>query len=222
MMTSIDGRIDCAMTARLQGTDDYYRVLDELNFDVAISGKATAALEMASPGKFEPKNPDERAEEGFSRKTDATRFDAVVDSKGELLWDQWDADANRPLIVIASRRASKEYLAYLDSRDVSWIVVGDDRVNLVDAVKTLADRFGAKRIGVVGGPTINTSFLEAGLIDEVVLLIGPGIDGRAEMPSVFEGRVESEPLPLKLLDAKTFESGAVLIRYSISRDGANV
>lgn len=27
MMTSLDGRIDCAMTAQLPGVDDYYRAL---------------------------------------------------------------------------------------------------------------------------------------------------------------------------------------------------
>ena len=39
-----------------------------------------------------------------------------------------------------------------------------------------------KRMGIVGGPTINTAFLKAGLLDEVDILIDPGIDGRAEMP----------------------------------------
>lgn len=47
--------------------------------------------------------------------------------------------------------------------------------------------FDVKRMGIVGGPTINTAFLKAGLLDEVDIPIGPGIDGRAEMPSVFEG-----------------------------------
>lgn len=31
MMTSVGGRIDCAMTERLPGAEEYYDTLDELN-----------------------------------------------------------------------------------------------------------------------------------------------------------------------------------------------
>lgn len=31
MMTSVDGRIDCAMTSQLPGVEDYYKTLDALN-----------------------------------------------------------------------------------------------------------------------------------------------------------------------------------------------
>lgn len=31
MMTSVGGRIDCAMTERLPGVEEYYDTLDELN-----------------------------------------------------------------------------------------------------------------------------------------------------------------------------------------------
>lgn len=72
-----------------------------------------------------------------------------------------------------------------------------------------------ERLGIVGGPTINTGFLNAGLLDEVILLIGPGIDGRASMPSVFEGRQNDQPLPLRLDDVKVFDDGAVLLKYCL-------
>ena len=50
MMTSLDGRIDCAMTAQLPGVDDYYRTLEALNVPTTVSGRVTAQLEMALPG----------------------------------------------------------------------------------------------------------------------------------------------------------------------------
>ena len=31
MMISIDGRIDCAMTSKLRGVNDYYTTLDEIS-----------------------------------------------------------------------------------------------------------------------------------------------------------------------------------------------
>ena len=70
-------------------------------------------------------------------------------------------------------------------------------------------------MGIVGGPAINTAFLDAGLLDEVILLIGAGIDGRASFPTVFqrEGSEKLELVPLKLVEVESYDSGAVLIRY---------
>lgn len=39
MMTSVDGRIDCEMTAKLAGVKEYYPLLAELGLQSAISGK---------------------------------------------------------------------------------------------------------------------------------------------------------------------------------------
>lgn len=138
----------------------------------------------------------------------------IVDTRGTLLWEK-ETSAAKPHLIITSRQASEEYLEYLDRQNISWIVCGDAHTNLKRASEILAEEFGVKRMGIVGGPTINTAFLENGLIDEVDILIGPGIDGRAEMPSVFEGRKSEKPLALKLTDVKPYVDGAVLLRYML-------
>lgn len=38
IMISIDGRIDCAMTSKLPGVDDYYTSLDEITVPTTVSG----------------------------------------------------------------------------------------------------------------------------------------------------------------------------------------
>ncbi|MGN0256460.1 MAG: dihydrofolate reductase family protein [Chordicoccus sp.] len=214
MMTSIDGRIDCGMTAQLKGVDEYYQVLRELDIPTTISGRTTAELEMALPGKFEPQNPEKYGKEGFSKKTDAPGYEVIVDTKGTLLWDK-ETSTEKSHLIITSTQVTKDYLKYLDEQNISWIVSGDDHIDLAGAVKVLANQFHAGRIGIVGGPTINTAFLEAGLLDEVDILVGPGIDGRAEMPSVFEGRSDESPLQLSFVDVKSYNDGAVLLRYKI-------
>lgn len=67
MMTSVDGRIDCAMTEQLPGVEDYYQTLDELNVPTTISGRVTAELEMAE-GIFEAKCLEEYGKMGSSKK----------------------------------------------------------------------------------------------------------------------------------------------------------
>ena len=38
MMISIDGRIDCAMTSKLPGVDDYYTSMDEITVPTTVGG----------------------------------------------------------------------------------------------------------------------------------------------------------------------------------------
>ena len=86
MMTSLDGRIDCAMTAQLPGVDDYYRALGALQVPTTVSGRVTAQLEMALPGDFQAKDSTPVGKEAFSRKTDAPGYEVVADTHGKLLW----------------------------------------------------------------------------------------------------------------------------------------
>ena len=68
--------------------------------------------------------------------------------------------------------------------------------DLVKASKTLYEEFHVERMVVVGGAVINGAFLKTGLLDEVSILIGAGIDGRKGMPGVFDGFDIDHPLSL--------------------------
>ncbi len=215
MMTSVDGRIDCDMVGRLAGVEDYYPLLDELGLQSAISGKTTARLELAEPGEFKPESNISFGKETVSKKTDSSNgYTIIVDTKGTLLWKH-DSQYEKPHILITSKQVSKEYLAYLDELNISYIVIGNTEINLAGACEVLKETFGIKKLGIVGGPAINTAFLDAGLLDEVIVLIGAGIDGRALFPTVFqrEDKGQGKLTPLKLIEAKTYDSGAIFIRY---------
>lgn len=216
MMTSLDGRIDCAMTSKLNGVEDYYSTLDALEAPSTLSGRVTAELEMALPGKFEAKSAAPFGKSDFSKKADAPGYEIVVDTKGTLLWGD-DSQSEKPLLIITSEAVSKEYLDYLNGNNISWITVGSEKIDLAKAVEVLADKFGVKRLAIVGGPTVNTAFLEAGLLDEISILIGPGIDGRQEMPSVFDGlNMAHDVIQLSLNSVERFGSGAVWLRYALA------
>jgi riboflavin biosynthesis pyrimidine reductase len=85
-------------------------------------------------------------------------------------------------------------------------------------MNSLGEDFGIRTILLEGGGTINGAFLKAGLIDEVSLLIYPGIDGLAGVPSIFEYHGEQDERPaggksLRHLSTETLEGGMVWIRY---------
>ena len=215
MMTSLDGRIDCAMTEQLPGVQEYYQTLEALNVPTTVTGRVTAELEMALPGKFQASDPTPVGREAFSKKVDAPGYKAVVDTRGRLLWPD-AGEAEKPLLILTSQQVPREYLADLDSRSISWIAAGEERIDLARAAEILATEFGVERMAVVGGSAINTGFLEAGLLGEISVLIGAGIDGRGGMPAVFDGRAMDYPVtPLRLTGVKQFDSGAVWLRYKV-------
>lgn len=216
MMTSLDGRIDCAMAECLPGVEDYYETLGKLNAPSRISGRVTAELEMSSPGTFESETTTPLGKEAFRKAADADGFEIVTDTRGTLLWD--GADDERPLLIITSEQVSREYLKYLDSRNISWIACGKEKIDLARSCEILLTEFGVKRIAVVGGGHINAAFLADGLLDEVSILVGAGIDGRGGMSAVFDGLSESRAVtPLELIEVKPFESGAVWLRYKTKK-----
>lgn len=213
MMTSVDGRIDCQMTSELPGVEDYYSTLDALNVPTTVSGRVTAELEMAEPGAFCAKDLAIYGQEGFSKKADAAGYEVIADTKGKLLW-QDAAGMDKPYLIITSEQVTKEYLQYLDRQHISWIACGREKIDLVRAAEILAAEFHVERMGIVGGAAINTAFLEAGLLDEISIVVGAGIDGRGCMTSVFDGLGAEHPLiRLKLMDVKRFDSEAVWLRY---------
>lgn len=214
MMTSVDGRIDCEMVGKLEGVKEYYRAMEELDIPTTLSGRVTARLELALPGEFHTERNEPLGKENISKKVEAEGYEVIVDTKGTLLWEEDSVNA-KPHLIITSEQVSTEYLDYLDSKNISWIACGKERIDLARAVEILAEVFRVKRLGIVGGPAINSAFLEAGLLDEISILIGLGIDGRNGMPAVFDGfPMEREPVPLILKDVKTCEDGAVWLQYT--------
>jgi 2,5-diamino-6-(ribosylamino)-4(3H)-pyrimidinone 5'-phosphate reductase len=83
----------------------------------------------------------------------------------------------------------------------------------------LAEHFGVRTLLLEGGGHINGAFLEADLVDEVSLLLVPGIDGRHEIPAVFDGVSPSRraAVPLKLKSVERREMDALWIRYDVVR-----
>lgn len=213
MMTSLDGRIDCAMTEHLPGVEEYYSTLDSFNAPTRLSGRVTAELEMALPGKFSSNIVKSLGKEAFYKAVDSIGYEVVVDTHGTLIWCDQENE-KRPVLVLTSERVNKKYLDYLEEKHIPWIACGKDHIDLKRACEILASNFNVKRMALVGGGHINASFLSLGLLDEISILIGAGIDGRKGMSTVFDGLpAETSVTQLKLEDVKSFESGAVWLRY---------
>ena len=215
-MSSVDGRIDCAMTAEIDKTDAYYQALDQLNFDAVLEGRVSRQMHYALLEPFKASDPAPIGKEKFYKAHSASHYDIAIDTHGSLKWPQ-DASANN-LLVITDEDCPQEYHEYLTANGISWIACGKKGIDLRRSVEILAEDFGVKRLGIVGGGHINGAFLQSGLLDEVSVMIGGGIDGRAGMAAVFDGIKEKNysPTMLTLNDVERM-GNTVWLKYTVNK-----
>lgn len=218
MMCSIDGRIDCPMVGQLS-TDEYYVALEKLGLCSKLSGRVTAALECTAVkeecSRMEG-NPVGRTSIYVAVKSD--EYTIVVDTHGKLRWQTNEADGH-PLLCIVSEEVSEEYLGTLRKQGISWIAAGKGRIDLPKAMDALYEYFGVRCLAIVGGGHICGGLLEAGLIDEVSIMVAPGIDGRKGQTAVFDGIADTgcNPFRLKLKSMERLSKNIVWLRYTMEK-----
>ena len=201
MVASIDGRIDCSMVDKISG-EEYYTALEQLDCPSLLEGRVTMEHYNSAKEPFVPTGYEPVDQPSVSVAEESDAYMVSVDTLGHLL---------------VSERVSKEYLEMLRKQEISWIAVGKENIDLNAAMTILYEQFHVKRLALLGGGHINGGFLQAGLIDEVSLLVAPGIDGRKNGTSVFDGIVEMENLPkhLHLTGLERLGNDVIWLRYRL-------
>ena len=217
MMASVDGRIDCPMVAQISG-EEYYEALEKFGISSKLSGRVTTALECSAvSGESEHTDDEERpvGTESFYVARRSEEYTITVDTHGRLRWLSDEADGH-PLLCIVSENVTEKHLEMLRRQNISWIATGEKRIDLPRAMEILYEQFGVDRLAIVGGGHINGGFLEAGLLDEISVMVAPGIDGRKGQTSVFDGITwhGNAPFSLKLQSIERWENTDVVwLRY---------
>ncbi|WP_353165479.1 dihydrofolate reductase family protein [Empedobacter brevis] len=81
-------------------------------------------------------------------------------------------------------------------------------------------QFGIRRVRLEGGGVLNGTFLKAGLIDKLSILLYPGIDGLSGISSIFEYKGNVGDLPtngqsLELKNIEKLEAGLIWLQYDV-------
>ncbi len=218
MVTSVDGRIDCSMVEHISG-DEYHSTLARLNCPVELEGRVTMEHYSAVRGSYVAPPPGARpvGKPSVHLAVKSPRYTVAVDTQGRLRWPSAEVNG-APLICLVSEQVSQAYLDGLRAQGISWICCGQERISLYFAMEVLFRDFGVERLALLGGGLINGAFLKAELIDELSLLVAPGIDGRTGQPSLVEGMTDSPrflPTQLELISAEPLPHGVVWLRYRV-------
>ncbi|MGH8793145.1 MAG: dihydrofolate reductase family protein [Stackebrandtia sp.] len=137
---------------------------------------------------------------------------AVVDGGGRVR--QWEAlrDVGHWSDVLALHAAATP--ARPADRSVRELVVGEERVDLAAALRSLGQSHATVRVDS-GGALIG-ALLRAGLLDEVSLLVHPLLAG-ARGDRRWHGSAPAPAGELALVGVKKWDDGLVWLRYRLKR-----
>lgn len=227
MECSVDGRLDKDRWSRLFDTSHeevssiYYQTLNSLKPEGNLIGMNTAKA-FFKPDIFTPKKAflSPVSTEVFRGIRDEVMMTAIFDFAGNLAYKSNKLYESNIIVVLGKKCVSEEYLRYLREHEISYTFAGDDGLDVNAALKSLHDDFGLHKLVLEGGGTLNGSFLNAQLIDELVVVLYPGIDGLSGVKSIFEYKGPDNSYPahnasLELTECKAFKGGIVRLRYKI-------
>ena len=228
MLTSLDGKIDgefftqskTAPALKAYGDlREYYGCQATLYGTTTMLGGYADGMAPPLPNVIAPL-PQEDAVNPLGRAMN--NFIVSVDPEGILGFSSHILEKKRRppahLIEVLTEKVSAQYPAYLAKRKISYLFAGRDRLDCGLLLKKLAEKFGITRLMVAGGGTVNWSFLQEGVIDELSLVIAPVADGGTDAVSIFERADFLPPHPpaaFALKGVKVLEGDTLWLRYRL-------
>ena len=218
MLASIDGRI---VSKDWPLAPEARREYELVHAHFAADGWMCGRVTMEPFAKrFRTNAEVEREHAGAPRKDfiapgEHTSFAFAIDASGRLAWESSDIDDDH-VVAILSERVSDEYLEFLRTRGVSYLLAGAREVDLPLALEKIHSRLAVRTLMLEGGGKINGSMLRAKLIDEVSLLLAPVADGRMGTPALFDiDAADAAPSRLVLDVVERRAAGVLWIRYRV-------
>lgn len=141
----------------------------------------------------------------------------VTDTRGRV--SGWEGIRDQPfwgdVLVLCSATTPAEYLEDLDRTEISYLVAGDDHVDLEAALNAIGER-GVETVLVDSGGTLNGALLRAGLVDEVSILVHPAVVGGTSARTFIRGPdPDHGATNLDLLAVERPGEHLVWLRYSV-------
>jgi riboflavin biosynthesis pyrimidine reductase len=235
MVSSVDGRLIAdRWTPPAHGAAEglvlrvYEGVAARLGAQGWIVGRKTMADQLS--GSFRDGLPAAPAVQRLTRENFVATHGAqslaiVIDPTGKLQYSQPQVGTDH-IVTVLGEQVPDAYLVKLRGAGVSYVFAGPNGHDLAQALQSLRLHFNVETLLLEGGGIINGAFLAQGLIDELSLLVYPGIDGLADAPSIFEyhgtpGTHPAKGRTLRHLGTETLEAGMVWLRYrfEVARSG---
>jgi riboflavin biosynthesis pyrimidine reductase len=220
MITSVDGRLHPSrFTSSPDGTRrdwsaQYEKVHETLQADAWLVGRVTMA-EISKAGPHAPSELVQVQRPLHNARSGGGTFAVALDPSGKVHFKPGGLGGDH-VIALLGRDVPDGHLAELAADGVSYIVSEHADVDVATMLDVLAREFGIRHLVLEGGAATNGAFLAAGLVDEMRILVAPGIDGGENVQGIATyGDGLAGRLSLQLLSAETLDHGVVELHYAV-------
>lgn len=230
MMTSIDGKIMGSYMETPEG-NAAEAVFYNIAFGNApyykhqgwLSGRVTTDDNFTNYQKPEIDVNAPLVPEGdFIAVNDADKYYVSVDPSGSLGWRSNTltyVHTTAHVLEVLTGKASNAYKAFLRKLNISYIIAGEDSLDYALTMEKVKTVFGIESLMLGGGGVLNWSFIQAGMCDELSVVIAASADGSSETPALFEtrgGLAGVSPVRFTLKSVEVKEGGSIWLRYTIN------
>lgn len=159
----------------------------------------------------------------FVAEENATMYYVSVDPSGRLGWKSSELiynDTHAHVIEVLTEKAGNAYKAFLRSLGISYIIAGKETLDYGMAMEKLKRLFGIETLMLGGDGILNWSFIQAGMCDEISMVIAPAADGSSETPALFNAKdnlASDTPVAFEPQSAEVKDGGSVWLRYLVKR-----
>jgi len=228
MVTSLDGKIMGNYMETPEG-----EAAGQVFYDIAfgptpyykhqgwLSGRVTTDDNFTFYEKPELDEGAPAVPEGDFAAERAGMYYVSVDPSGKLGWKSSTLtyiDTTAHVVEVLTEKASNAYKAFLRKKGISYIMAGGDSLDYALAMKKLKTLFGIETLMLGGGAALNWSFIQAGMCDEVSVVMAAAADGSPATQTLFmarEGLSGETPVRFHLQSAEIKEGSSVWLRYSV-------
>lgn len=226
ILASLDGKINGpfmsgAPVAAL--AQEYGKIREEMEADALLYGTSTTKefTGFAKPVYSEDVRAGIQVPEGdFVAVERADNYYVSVDTAGEIGWES-GTFSNRGrkaahVIELLTEATPVSYRAYLREKGVSYLLAGKEKLDCRLAMEKLYGLFSIRKLLICGGGMADWSFLSAGMVDELSLVLAPVSDGSSGSASLFSKLSSSDPggpVTFTLDEVRRLGDGGLYLKY---------
>lgn len=238
-VASADGRVAMAPNRTMFLQDDRWDKIStgsEINVQEHLFAIHSPTVLLEGSGSFVPENAEPTPLPSFEGDEASLYEDylppEVLDSEDRVGWCTavdgrgrmrgWLKEfENMPgwhILILVGHHTPPEYLAYLQSEQIPYLIAGNGQVDLETTFENLKSKLGVECVLSTAGGKLNGALLRAGLIDEVNIEFVPGLIGGTTTPSLYESpdlQDDDQPTRLGLISSHIDRGGNVWLRYIV-------
>ena len=229
MMTSLDGKITGNYMETPEGDkagDVFYEIAFGKNpyyqHQGWLSGRVTSDENFTFYKKPQFINDDQEVKDGdYLGESIENMYYVSIDPSGKLGWQENTltyGDTKAYVLEVLTEKASNRYKAYLRRLHIPYIIAGKDELDKALLTQKLYDHFHIETLMLGGGGVLNWSFIQAGMCDEISIVMAPVADGDTTTPALFEKRdhlSDTTSVGFSLKHVEVIDEDIVWLRYQV-------